>query len=66
MYIIPERKDTAKAKRLVILFTQGGKRLQASCWHEDLFGPIANRARQKTTFYITRSGNYINIVGLLA
>ena len=61
-----ERKDTPKGERLVVLYTSAGRNIQASCWHEELFGHIANRTRQRTTFYVTRKNNYINIVGLLA
>jgi len=61
-----DRKDVNDKKRLIVLFNHAGKKnLQASCWHEELFGAIANRARQRTTFYITRKQSYINIVGLI-
>lgn len=61
-----ERKDTPKGERLVVLYNSAGRNIQASCWHEELFGHIANRTRQRTTFYVTRNDRYINIVGLAA
>lgn len=61
-----ERKDTGKGKRLVVLYNSAGRNIQASCWHEELFAHIANRTRQRTTFYVTRKDRYINIVGIAA
>lgn len=61
-----ERKDTGGKPRLLVLYNSAGKNIQASCWHEELFGHIANRTRQRTTFYVTRKDRYINIVGLAA
>lgn len=65
-----ERKDIADKKRLIVSWqnTATNQRgyLQASCFEESLFGPIANRVKQRTLFYIVRSGKYINIVGLVS
>ena len=62
-----DRKDTATGKRLVVSWQSNGRGyLQASCWDEALFGHIANRVKQKTTFYFARKGNYLNVVGLRA
>jgi hypothetical protein len=64
-----ERKDLEdQTTRLTVTYENPAGRgfLRASVWDEKLFPWISARVKQKTVFYVTRKGQYINIVGVRA
>ena len=64
-----ERKDLedGTARLIATYENPGGKGfLRASVWDEKLFPWVSARIKQRTLFYVTRKGQYINIVGVRA
>jgi hypothetical protein len=62
----PRDNKTQTRKKLTWESPTGRGFADAYCWDEDLFPHLANRMKQQTTFYIVRSGQYANVVGVRA
>lgn len=66
----PPRNDKNRPRKKVtweVGAPQGGRGyMDAFCWDIDLFPFLANRIKQRTTFYIVRAGQYTNFVGIHA
>lgn len=62
----PPRNDPAKPRKQVV-FSGLAAPQAAYCWDSDLFPFLANRlGADRTILYLTKSGNYSNIVGIRA
>lgn len=61
-----ERKPTADGKpRLMVTWQNPNKGFsRASIWDGPLFAKVEDRENQLTTFFITRKGQWVNIVGV--
>ncbi len=62
-----ESKPTTEGKprQLVTFESPNGKGFgRASLWDEELFSLMSGRAKQRTTFYILRKGQWLNVVGI--
>ena len=63
----PSKTGTGKVRTIVQGTDALGATWQASVWDPDLFPHVANRVKQKTKFFVSRTGEggkYLNIVGL--
>jgi hypothetical protein len=60
------RKETETGPRLDLLIpVRGGRGFStATCWDEDLFVYLKDRAKQESVLYVVHKGKYTNVVGL--
>jgi hypothetical protein len=63
-----EKKDARNGPMLVVTYPNPSGRgfAKASVFDEKLFAWISGRVKQRTLFYVTRKGQYTNIVGVRA
>jgi len=60
------RKETETGPRLDLLIpVRGGRGFStATCWDEDLFVYLKDRAKQESVLYVVHKGKYTNVVGV--